>query len=258
MINTVLSQRLEGAIAESHRRFSENHGGQIFELSTGGAYYSGANSPLSQVMGWGFAEGAAQEIESMEAFYRELGIPSCDIELSPFVGESLVTALSDRDYRAVELSQISVYEVKHWFQGPIEQSEPVRLHFLDDSDDYTAWGEAVAAGFEAPAMAEVFAGYAQSPGIRACGIWEQGSLVAGGTVSLSDGVADLGVTSTLPSARGRGYQRLLIAARLNLAVRDGAELAVVTTAPGSVSDRNVQRCGFRPAYTRVHYQKLLT
>ncbi|MCC6350511.1 MAG: GNAT family N-acetyltransferase [Candidatus Eisenbacteria bacterium] len=70
-----------------------------------------------------------------------------------------------------------------------------------------------------------------------------------------DDVAWLGWGATLPEARGRGAQSLLLAARLDDARAAGCRLATTETGPNDpdlnpVSWRNVQRAGFRVAYDR--------
>ena len=46
-------------------------------------------------------------------------------------------------------------------------------------------------------------------------------------------------------------QTALLAARLSNAARQGCEIAVVTTQPGSKSQQSVQRRGFELLYTRA-------
>jgi GNAT superfamily N-acetyltransferase len=65
------------------------------------------------------------------------------------------------------------------------------------------------------------------------------------------GTAVLAADGTRPAFRGRGCQTALIAARLAEAARRGYPLAVVEAAPGSTSQRDLERVGFRLAYTKV-------
>ena len=55
---------------------------------------------------------------------------------------------------------------------------------------------------------------------------------------------------TVESPRG-GMHRELILARLHEALARGADLATASTLPGSGSQRNYERAGFRVAYTKV-------
>ena len=72
-----------------------------------------------------------------------------------------------------------------------------------------------------------------------------------GSLAIHDGVAELFGTSTRPSCRGRGVQTALIHARMAAAAAAGCDLIAVHTDPGSASQRNVERAGFRLAYTKV-------
>ena len=57
-------------------------------------------------------------------------------------------------------------------------------------------------------------------------------------------------TATRHAFRRRGLQRAIIARAMNDG-RDKADLIIATTAPGSVSQRTFERCGFRVVYTRA-------
>jgi GNAT superfamily N-acetyltransferase len=77
-------------------------------------------------------------------------------------------------------------------------------------------------------------------------------VAAGGASAFAfGGVAGMFGASTLPKFRGRGVQTALLAARLRWAVQHGCDLAKGITLPGSASDRNHERLGFRVAYTRT-------
>jgi GNAT superfamily N-acetyltransferase len=82
-----------------------------------------------------------------------------------------------------------------------------------------------------------------------------GCPIAAATLSLVGDVALLSVASTIPSARRQGAQRALLAARLSLAAERGAMLAMMVAHPGSPSQRNAERQGFRTAYTRMKWSR---
>ena len=58
-------------------------------------------------------------------------------------------------------------------------------------------------------------------------------------------------TATLPAFRNRGVQSALIERGLHEAALAGCEYAVVSTQPASGSQRNMERRGFRLAYTKL-------
>jgi len=64
-------------------------------------------------------------------------------------------------------------------------------------------------------------------------------------MSIHRGVASFGGAGTLPEFRNRGVQKALLLARLAKAAEHGCDLAMVATMPGSGSQRNVERQGFR-------------
>jgi ribosomal protein S18 acetylase RimI-like enzyme len=78
-----------------------------------------------------------------------------------------------------------------------------------------------------------------------------GVVAGGGSARFADGIAQLTGAATAPAYRRRGVQTALLATRLADAAAAGCDIAVVTTAPGSQSQQNVQRRGFQLLYTRA-------
>jgi len=70
-------------------------------------------------------------------------------------------------------------------------------------------------------------------------------------MGICDGVAQLCGAATAPVYPRRGIQTALLSSRLADAARQGCDIAVVTTQPGSKSQQNVQRRGFELLYTRA-------
>jgi hypothetical protein len=77
--------------------------------------------------------------------------------------------------------------------------------------------------------------------------------IATGALSICEGVALLAGASTIPEARKQGAQLALLDSRLNYAADRGCDLAMMCAAPGSSSQRNAERQGFRIAYTRIKW-----
>ena len=117
------------------------------------------------------------------------------------------------------------------------------------------WMRAIAKGFsmDISVAEEVFAGFAVLPGALPYLARIDGEVAGGcgGRVIPEARVAAFFGTATLPEYRRRGVQGALIAVRLREAARAGCEYAVVSTNPGSGSQRNMERRGFRVAYTKV-------
>ena len=82
-----------------------------------------------------------------------------------------------------------------------------------------------------------------------------GTPIAAGALGLCDGVAHLAGASTIPDGRKRGAQLALLDHRLRYAAAQGCDVAMMAALPGSGSQRNAERNGFRIAYTRIKWQR---
>ena len=82
----------------------------------------------------------------------------------------------------------------------------------------------------------------------------EGKAIAAGALCISAGVALLAGACTIPEARRQGAQLALLETRLHYAAERGCDVAMMCAAPGSASQRNAERHGFRIAYTRVKWR----
>ena len=78
--------------------------------------------------------------------------------------------------------------------------------------------------------------------------------LATGSLIMHEGVALLAGASTVPAERRHGAQAALLAARLQAALEEGCDVAMMGAQPGSGSQRNAERSGFRIAYTRLKWR----
>ena len=76
-----------------------------------------------------------------------------------------------------------------------------------------------------------------------------------GALTIAGDVALLAGASTIPAARRQGVQLALLETRLRYAAQQGCTIAMMVTLPGSGSQRNAERHGFRIAYTRTKWQR---
>ena len=120
------------------------------------------------------------------------------------------------------------------------------------------WAETVAQCFAehmpiTQELMDIMSCWARSPMAVCYFGYVDGELAGGGAVAIHRGVALFGGAGTAPKFRGRGLQQALILARLEHAAEAGCDLAMTVTLPGSVSQRNCERHGFRVAYTRAKF-----
>jgi hypothetical protein len=77
--------------------------------------------------------------------------------------------------------------------------------------------------------------------------------IAAGMLFMSEDVCILAGASTIQEARNKGAQNALFAARLRFAAEHGCRLAMMSSLPGSQSQKNAQKNGFEIAYTRTKW-----
>lgn len=119
-------------------------------------------------------------------------------------------------------------------------------------------GRVIAEGFGMPPVVGPWlARLVGRDGWRMYGSYDGDELVGGGALHIDDGVGWLGIGATLPSHRGRGGQRAVMARRIADAIAAGCTTITTETGilPGhpNPSLRNMLRSGFELAYERANW-----
>lgn len=258
-----LAQRLERTEAEANRRFVEARARVAPEsgacwIADGGAYalFDGVDSPLTQSFGLGMFEPAtAAQFERIEAFFADRGAATYH-EVSPLADPSALAVLTERAYVPFEFTSL-LYQPLPDAVRPEAPEVRVRVAAASEQE---VWARASAAGWSEHPELEAFM-LAFGRVMAACEdalpfLAEiDGRIVATASMVVHDGVALLAGASTVPAARRRGAQAALLAARLQLAVARGCDVAAMGAQPGSGSQRNAERNGFRVAYTRLKWRR---
>ena len=176
--------------------------------------------------------------------------------MSPFAHLRLFGLLGDRGYRPFEFTSVMFRPVptSHEDRGTLLS---VRVAGPDDEERWTR--TAVAGWSETPGveafMAEV-GRLALATRNATCFVAQlDGEPVATGMLSVHERVALFAGASTVPRHRGKGAQLALLDARMRFAAERGCDLAMMCAAPGSASQRNAERHGFRIAYTRIKFRQ---
>jgi GNAT superfamily N-acetyltransferase len=183
------------------------------------------------------------------------------VELANLADPGIGLLLTGRGYRLVAFENVLGRSLEMAETRPASAELDVRLSTEDELD---AWVEVVTTGFAYPDEQGVPA-FEEFPreiveraewdfaaaGARTYLAVRDGVVAGGASMRMTDGVAQLTGAATAPAHRRRGVQTALLAARLSDAAKAGCDIAVVTTAPGSKSQQNVQRQGFALLYTRA-------
>lgn len=250
-------ERTEGVIGTTYsgpRNEVESVGAMTRDFGGTIAVFDGAESPLTQTFGLGLFRPADDELlAEIEAFFAERGAPTSH-EVSPLAGVETFAKLVERGYRPIELSNVLVQELP----ALPEPATTSRVRVIDPDVDGPAWIETCVAGWATSPDTAAFMHMIASVNIKNREmthyiVEDGGAPIGTGSMGVVDGVAMFAGASTIPSARGRGTQALLLAARLRDARARGCDVAMIVANVGTQSQRNAERNGFRVAYTRTKW-----
>ena len=276
-----LARRLERAEATSNARFVELRAGLdpgrgACWIDVGGTYamYDGPASPVTQTFGLGmFQAPTADDFDRLERFFFERGAPA-DHEVSPQADPTTLVLLVERGYRPFEFTSVMF--------RPVEVSPAKAGHYVpsrdDDGDDTGVrsvrlqpdlrvrvigadeadlWAKTASTGWGAADgdfMLDVARVNAGAPDGHLFLAELDGRPIATAALAIHDGIAHFAGASTIPEGRRNGAQLALLDARMRHAAAHGCDLALMGAAPGSGSQRNAERHGFRIAYTRIKWR----
>jgi GNAT superfamily N-acetyltransferase len=258
-----LSRRLERAegyacaqYAEARHRLFPSSGAQWIESAGAYAVFDGVDSPVTQSFGLGlFEDLSPAKLDVIERFFLDRGAPVLH-EVSPFAGIDALDLLCARNYRPIELSNI-LYRPVEPTAG--ERQGHIRVRVIG-REETQLWTNISARGWahEHPELQDFLLELGAISSAR------RGSLCflaelddkpgAAGVLCLHQGVALFGGSATIPELRRKGLQTALLQERMRYAFDHGCDLAMMAAQPGSDSQRNAERKGFRIAYTRTKWR----
>jgi hypothetical protein len=259
-----LSRRIERAEAQGNREFVEararafpESGAEWMEVAGAYAMYDGAESPLTQTFCLGlFQPITAAELDRIEEFFQQRAAPVLH-EVSPLADPSALTLLNERGYRPVEFTSALFRPIQLDIRNATERNDNIRVRIVGPAE-YDLWAQTAATGWsEFAELANVMLELCQVTTLRPsapCFLAElDGRPIATGALSICEGVAVLAGASTIPEGRKQGAQLALLDSRLRHAAEQGCDIAAMGALPGSASQRNAERQGFRIAYTRMKW-----
>ena len=260
-----LARRLEATEARGNVAFVEartkafpDSGAIWIEVAGTYAMFDGPTSPISQTFGLGILHPvSADNLNAIETFFSERG---ADIfhEVSPLADPTAFALLNDRGYKPIEFTSVLFRPVAEdlVLAASTNKEVDVRVVAEDEREKWSAtafqgWSEFTEVSDFLKDMGKVHA-FSQSPAFIA---ELNNNPIATGMLTIHEGVALLAGASTIPSARRQGAQNALLEARLRYGAAQGCDIAMMAALPGSASQRNAERHGFRIAYTRIKFHK---
>jgi hypothetical protein len=260
LADLALARRLELTEAHGSAAFvdeqarREPYSGAIRTTVAGtSALFAGVGSPITQTFGLGVHERLTErDLDTIERFFTSRG-SAVPHEVCPLAGVDVTAMLVDRGYKPIEMSNVLFQGVA----GAEGAAGALRVRRVDraEADRY---GALAARGWsEFPEVQPFIQGFARSSvAVATCFIAElDGQEIATAALFMHGGVALLAGASTVPEGRRHGAQQALLSARLAAAAANGCDVAMMVAAPGSASQRNAERRGFRIAYTRTKWQR---
>jgi GNAT superfamily N-acetyltransferase len=258
-----LSRRLERAeghacaeYAEARRRLFPDSGAGWIECAGAYAVFDGVDSPVTQSFGLGmFEELSPASLDTVERFFLDRGAPVLH-EVSPFAGIAALELLCTRNYQPIEVSNVLYRSVE---QPTAEYPAHINVRVIGP-EEAQLWNDVSARGWahEHPELLDFLLQLGAVSSARKhslCFLAEvDGKPGAAGVLSMHDKVALFGGSATVPELRRRGLQAALLQERMRYAFDHGCDLALMVALPGSDSQRNAERKGFRIAYTRTKWK----
>jgi GNAT superfamily N-acetyltransferase len=245
------------------------------EVAGGLAVYAGPGLLLNGAVGMGLdGPVSVDELRELDRFFDEHGMEA-QLEVCPHADPSLVVGLLRLGYVPTgEYESVLVVSLARPPAGDGEPCAPYQRRVPPrppdprvtvrtvPAEERGVWARLVAEAFTAPeepseADLETARVIAAIPsGVVFVVAMVDGELAGTGSVAIGEGIGILNSAATLPRFRGLGVQGSLVGLRLDLAAAAGCDLALTETVPGSGSQRNMERNGFRVAYTRATWGRL--
>jgi ribosomal protein S18 acetylase RimI-like enzyme len=271
--NASLARRIEraetGLILEGARAAARRVPPQQLvrtEMNGGAAVFVEPGAPFNKIVGLGFAGTPSDDIlEQVERAFAKREAP-LQAEVSTLADPEVFKTLARRGYELVGFENVLGFEISSATIAQLRSpSADIEISTAEETDT-PLWFDTVITGFMHPDTFDGPAGHESIPRdvlervfgdtVAANGfvrfLARRGGAVAGGaSFRVQDGVAQLSGAATLPQHRRHGIQSALLRHRLLEATRQGCDIAVVTTQPGSKSQENAQKSGFVLLYARA-------
>jgi hypothetical protein len=229
------------------------------EFLGGHIVFVARRSMVGRAHGLGFAGPIApQDIQHIEKFYFDREYDA-QVDVCPYAHPSLFESLNQRGFQVAEFNQT----LARWISNEERFVKPaldgIEIRAVKH-DEAAAWSRMLAhvfMGDHAPQYESFFEPWANGQHPLTLAAFADGRMIAGcgGVIVPEHKMAGFFGAATLPDYRAQGIQTAFMQERLRITQQAGFDLAVTLTMPGTTSQRNAERAGFRTAYTKVVVSK---
>lgn len=216
--------------------------------------YCGPGSPLTQVMGLlTDSPLSAETYQDLQSFY-EGRTNKWEMQLGPFSNPDSWSLLQNMGWRVVGHEHTLYLDLDQWREPTGSTIGPgVEIRLIENAER-EVWSKTLSEGFmevapsDTDVLTKVMAAMTHQ---KAWMAFVDSEPAAGGGLVVAGDVAMLAGSATKARFRGQGLQSALITMRLKQAKSMGCGLAIVDCAPGSQSHHNMERRGFKLAYSKA-------
>jgi GNAT superfamily N-acetyltransferase len=229
-------------------------------ISGGVASYAEPDSPINKVAGLGFAgRPEPARLDTIERAFADRHVP-VQAEVASLADPALWELLAERGYRLTSFENV----LGRTLGGAVERVAPPGIEVRPSGGgEFDVWMDVVVEASLHPDTQglpwheefprEILENAERDTvglGRRYLAVLD-GVPAGGGSMRITDGIAQLTGAATAPAFRRRGIQSALLATRLADATAAGCDIAIITVQPGSKSQQNAQRRGFDLLYNRA-------
>jgi hypothetical protein len=246
--------------AETLKRLGLSPSAATESIGDGVCVYTSPDLPVNRAASMGLhSPVTAGQMQEIERFFADREMPA-QLDLCPLADPSLLELAAERGYHIVRFLDVLCMDLPSPDSLPaVPLGVEIRTIAADETE---MWAQTVASGFaatdgldESDANVVLACAAAHSPGVVCYLATVGGQPAGGGAMTLHGHLVALFSSSTRLPFRRRGIQKGLVATRLKAAASAGCTIASVLATPGSLSHRNLERAGFRVAYTRPTLQR---
>jgi GNAT superfamily N-acetyltransferase len=197
----------------------------------------------------------SDELDALVSLFRDRGVP-CRVDIAPYqANESVLLRLHELNFRLTD------FETALYHDCPVAQAPQcdVRLAVTYEQRDFAARSLPIAFGD----TDETWIRWLQDSMWATMGrsdwrtyvAYRDGTPAAFAQLHIRGTTACLALAGTLSEHRSQGFQTALIRQRLTDAAMAGCDLVCAQAGFGTTSQQNMERAGFRVAYTKAVFSE---
>lgn len=249
----------DAAYVSALNKITESNSFASFKFESGLATYAG-KGPQSNTHGFGTSDlHNIKVLKDIESFFAKFKV-SPVISLASVAKPEVINLLFQEGYSPVFF--MNLYVMSNCKEINLDNNDiKIKEVTLTNTSSRELWSKVVSCGFSDRTLDlnsspdSISSGQAAKEGNKLYIAYIHDEIAGAASLYMNKQFARLGGMTTLPDFRGRGVQKALINHRTIEALHNGCTIITTDTIPGTVSQMNVEKLGYKIAYTRAIYKK---